>query len=67
MRAKDLPIDLDTMTINVPLVSEKVMVIVIDGHQGKAKITEAVEHGHTVIETAKGKAFRIHYDEKELF
>lgn len=45
----------------------KVKVIVLDGIQGKAKITVAVEHGKTIIETAKGKTVRIKYDEGELF
>ncbi|WP_435431483.1 XtrA/YqaO family protein [Sporolactobacillus laevolacticus] len=31
------------------------LIVILDGVQGKAKVTEAVEHGCTIIETAKGK------------
>lgn len=66
-RAQELQIDIDNMTVSHPVVPGKVLVIVIDGVQGKAKVAEAVEHGYTIIETAKGKTARIKYEESELF
>ncbi|WP_044743249.1 XtrA/YqaO family protein [Anoxybacillus sp. B7M1] len=55
------------MTVSHPVVPGKVLVVVIDGVQGKAKVAEAVEHGFTIIETAKGKTARIKFEESELF
>ncbi|AWO76396.1 terminase [Geobacillus sp. Sah69] len=55
------------MTVSHPVVPGKVIVIIVDGVQGKAKVAEAVEHGYTIIETAKGKTARIKYEESELF
>ncbi|MGZ0084560.1 XtrA/YqaO family protein [Caldibacillus thermoamylovorans] len=66
-RAQELQIDIDNMTVSHPVVPGKVIVIVVDGVQGKAKVAEAVEHGYTIIETAKGKTARIKYEESELF
>jgi hypothetical protein len=66
-RAKELEIDTNNMTVSHPVVPGKVLVLVIDGVQGKAKVAEAVEHGFTIIETAKGKTARIKYEESELF
>ncbi|MBY6276807.1 XtrA/YqaO family protein [Symbiobacterium thermophilum] len=66
-RAQELPIDINNMTVSHPVVPGKVLVLVIDGVQGKAKVAEAVEHGFTIIETAKGKTARIKYEENELF
>jgi hypothetical protein len=66
-RAQELQINIDNMTISHPVVPGKVLVIVVDGVQGKAKVAEAVEHGYTIIETAKGKTARIKYEESELF
>jgi Phage-like element PBSX protein XtrA len=65
-RSNELLIDPDKMSVDVPLVRGKVMVVVIDGKQGKATITEAVEHGLTIVETVKGKHFRYTYEESEL-
>jgi hypothetical protein len=65
-RSKDLIINKD-MSVQTKIEPGKVKIIVLDGHQGKAKMCDAVEHGLTVIETAKGKAARIRYEESELF
>nr|WP_216367485.1 MULTISPECIES: XtrA/YqaO family protein [unclassified Anoxybacillus] len=62
-----MQIDTDNMIVSHPVVPGKVLVIVVDGVQGKAKVAEAVEHGYTIIETAKGKTARIKYEESELF
>ncbi|UOQ43371.1 XtrA/YqaO family protein [Halobacillus salinarum] len=68
MRAKDISIDTDKLSIPEQAIEKgKVKVIVLDGVQGKAKVTEAVEHGSTIIETAKGKTAKIRYEEGELF
>lgn len=67
MRTKELLVNIDSMSVEIPVHSDRVLVVVIDGKQGKAKITEAVEHGFTIIETAKGKAARIKFEESELF
>ncbi|AVM24919.1 MULTISPECIES: XtrA/YqaO family protein [Bacillus] len=40
----------------------KIQVIVLDGINNTAHITEAPEHGHTIIETIKGKLDRIRFD-----
>ncbi|WP_342488957.1 XtrA/YqaO family protein [Bacillus sp. FSL P4-0248] len=40
----------------------KIQVIVLDGINNAAHITEAPEHGHTIIETIKGKLDRIRFD-----
>ncbi|MCG5026910.1 XtrA/YqaO family protein [Anoxybacillus flavithermus] len=58
---------MDEIKVSYPVVPGKVIVIVVDGVQGKAKVAEAVEHGYTIIETAKGKTARIKYEESELF
>lgn len=55
------------MSVNVPYENGKVVVAVIDGKRGIARITEAVEHGLTAIETVNGQSKRFHYDEKEMF
>jgi hypothetical protein len=66
-RAQELQIDIENMTVSHPVIPGKVLVLVIDGVQGKAKVAEAVEHGFTIVETAKGKTARIKYEESELF
>jgi Phage-like element PBSX protein XtrA len=66
-RSQELQIDIDNMMVSHPVVPGKVLVLVIDGVQGKAKVAEAVEHGFTIVETAKGKTARIKYEESELF
>lgn len=57
----------EEMIISQKIQPGKVVIIVLDGHLGKAKKCEAVEHGYTVIETAKGKTARIKFEESELF
>ncbi len=64
---KSQEIDIENMSVSHPVISGKVMLVVIDGVQGKAKVTEAVEHGYTTVETAKGKAVRITRNESELY
>jgi Phage-like element PBSX protein XtrA len=66
-RAQELQIDIDSMMVSHPVVPGKVIVIVVDGVRGKAKVAEAVEHGFTIVETAKGKTARIKFEESELF
>ena len=66
-RSKDLLIDSSNMSIQQQIEPGKVLIVVLDGHQGKAKICEAVEHGFTIIETAKGKTAKIRFEESELF
>jgi hypothetical protein len=66
-RSTELSIDSNDMSIQQQIEPGKVLIVVLDGHQGKAKVFEAVEHGFTIIETAKGKTARIRYEESELF
>lgn len=67
MRAKEIDLNKDGKTVTQEIKPGKVLVVVLDGVQNKAKVTEAVEHGFTIIETAKGKVAKIKYDEGELF
>jgi len=66
-RTRYVEINLDNMTVQHKIQSEKVVLLILDGHQGKVKAIEAVHHGHTIIETVKGKATKIHFEESELF
>ena len=66
-RLQEIEIDINNMSIQQKVEPGKVLILVLDGHQGKAKLCEAVEHGYTIIETAKGKTARIRYEESELF
>jgi hypothetical protein len=66
-RSREIEINTDNMSIQQKIEPGKVLVLVLDGHQGKAKMCEAVEHGSTIIETAKGKTARIRFEESELF
>lgn len=66
-KSKELTIDITTMSVNVPVESGKVMICVIDGKRGIARVTEAVQHGMTTVETVNGQSKRFHYDEKEMF
>jgi hypothetical protein len=66
-RSQKIDIDINDMSIQQKLEPGKVLIIVLDGYQGKAKMCEAVEHGLTIIETAKGKTARIRYEDSELF
>ena len=66
-RTKFLQVDPEDMTVTHAIEPGKVVVLILDGHQGRAKACEAVEHGFTIIETAKGKTARIRFEESELF
>ena len=66
-RLHEVDIDINNMSVKQKLEPGKVLILVLDGHQGKAKLCEAVEHGYTIIETANGKTARIRYEESELF
>jgi hypothetical protein len=66
-RSQEMNIDTENMSINQAMEPGKVVIVVLDGQQGKAKKFEAVEHGLTIIETAKGKTARIRFEESELF
>ncbi|WP_414631751.1 RNA chaperone Hfq [Aneurinibacillus sp. UBA3580] len=66
MRAREVMIDTETMTVTQQIEPGKVLILVLDGHKGKATLAQAVEHGMTAIETVKGQSVRIHYEEKEL-
>ncbi len=66
-KIKEIKIDQNTLSINQKVVPGKVMVIILDGGQGKAGVVEAVHHGTTIIETTKGKAFRVSFKDDELF
>lgn len=65
-RSKSLQIN-DDMTVTQKLEPGKVLILVLDGHQCKARVCEAVHHGETIIETVKGKTFKIRFQEGELF
>jgi hypothetical protein len=65
-RSKYLEIN-DDMTVTQKLEPGKVLIIVLDGEQGRAKMFEAVHHGQTVIETVKGRTARIRFEDGELF
>jgi SepF-like predicted cell division protein (DUF552 family) len=67
MRSKEINLNSDGKSVTQEIEPGKVLVVVLDGIQNKAKVTEAVEHGFTIIETAKGKVAKIKYDEGELF
>jgi hypothetical protein len=65
-RAKELKIDIQTMTITVPVGNDLVMVLV-DPKQGKAKLVPLVAHGETVVKSSQGKIAKVDYRESELF
>ncbi|PGE31572.1 XtrA/YqaO family protein [Bacillus wiedmannii] len=67
MRIKEMKINIEEMKIEQKIESGKIIVLVLDGTQGKVKMCEAVEHGFTIIETVKGQAKRIEFEESELF
>jgi SepF-like predicted cell division protein (DUF552 family) len=67
MRAKEIDLNMDGKSVTQEIEPGKVLVVVLDGIQNRAKVTEAVEHGLTIIETAKGKVAKIKYDDGELF
>ncbi|MEH7435484.1 XtrA/YqaO family protein, partial [Bacillus thuringiensis] len=51
-----MKINVEEMKIEQKIESGKIIVLVLDGTQGKVKMCEAVEHGFTIIETVKGQA-----------
>ncbi|MFD5264430.1 XtrA/YqaO family protein [Bacillus wiedmannii] len=66
MRIKDIDVNLNGLNIEHNIEPGKVLVIILDGNQGKAKVCEAVEHGFTIVETVKGQAKRVKFEESEL-
>jgi hypothetical protein len=67
-RAVDLSVNLQDMSIDSQKIEAgKVKIIILDGVQGKVKMTEAVEHGLTIIETVKGRVVRVKFEESELY
>ena len=67
LRIREIELNLEDMSLVERLEPNKVKIIVLDGRAGKAKMCEAVHHGLTIIETAKGKTARIKFEESELF
>jgi hypothetical protein len=65
-RATELKIDIQTMTITVPVGKEPAMILV-DPKQGKAKFVPLVPHGETVVKSSQGKIAKVDYRESELF
>ncbi|MBO8165438.1 MAG: hypothetical protein H0Z34_17265 [Brevibacillus sp.] len=66
VRAKELKIDIQTMTITVPVGNEPAM-IQVDPQQGKAKLVTLVPHGETVVKSSQGKIAKLDYRKSELF
>jgi len=66
-RTRFLDVDLADMTVQHAIEPEKVVLLILDGYQRKVKAIEAVHHGFTIIETVKGKAVRVRFEENELF
>ncbi|MFU2010702.1 XtrA/YqaO family protein [Bacillus pseudomycoides] len=66
MRTKDIEVNLNGLKIEHNIEPGKVLVLILDGNQGKVKVCEAVEHGFTIVETVKGQAKRIKFEESEL-
>lgn len=62
-----MKINVEEMKIEQKIESGKIIVLVLNGTQGKVKMCEAVDHGFTMIETVKGQAKRIRFEESELF
>jgi len=65
-RTKEIQIDIETMTITVP-VGKELCMILVDPRQGKAKQVSLVEHGETVVKSSQGKIAKVDYRESELF
>nr|WP_255288611.1 XtrA/YqaO family protein [Bacillus cereus] len=55
MRTKNIEVNLNGLKIEHSIEPGKVLVLILDGNQGKEKICEAVEHGFTIVETVRGK------------
>ncbi|WP_167815233.1 XtrA/YqaO family protein [Sporolactobacillus shoreae] len=61
-----MEINLQDLRLTQKMERGKVLVVILDGVQGKAKVTEAVDHRSIIIETVKGKIAKIKYNEGEL-
>ncbi|MDF9520784.1 XtrA/YqaO family protein [Bacillus cereus] len=66
MRLKDISTNLCGTKVEGNIEEGKVLILILDGNQGKVKVCEAVEHGLTIIETVKGQAKRVKFEESEL-
>ncbi|KIQ88306.1 terminase [Bacillus sp. L_1B0_8] len=66
MRLKDISANLNGTKVEGNIEEGKVLIIILDGNQGKVKVCEAVEHGLTIIETVKGHAKKVKFEESEL-
>lgn len=51
VRAKEVQIDIQTMTITVPVGKNPAMILV-DPKQGKARMVQLVEHGKTDVKSS---------------
>nr|WP_308010638.1 XtrA/YqaO family protein [Bacillus sp. 17RED48] len=58
--------NLSEKKVEVNIEEGKVLILILDGNQGKVKVCEAVDHGLTIIETVKGHAKRVKFEESEL-
>ncbi|MFL0361427.1 XtrA/YqaO family protein [Pseudobacillus sp. 179-B 2D1 NHS] len=64
---KEVEININDLSVTQKIKQGKVLVLILDGNQGKAKYVEAVHHGNTIVETVKGEAKRIKFEESVLF
>ncbi|MCY8512276.1 XtrA/YqaO family protein [Bacillus atrophaeus] len=55
-------INIDSITLASQFEDGKVRVIIVDGLKGEAWITEAPEHGKTLVETRKGDLARVDFE-----
>lgn len=65
-RVQELEVNIDDMSVKQYLESGKIKILVLDGNKGTAMMSEAVNHGETVVETVNGSAKRITFRESEL-
>lgn len=66
-KTKLVEVNPDDMTVTHAIESGKIIVLILDGHQGKAKAYEAMEHGSVLIEIENKKTKRVRFNESELF
>jgi len=66
MRAQELKMDIDNMTVTAPVGCEPYMIL-IDPKQGKAKAYPLVKHGETVVKSSQGKITKVDFNDSELF
>lgn len=64
-RIQEVKINED-LSITQEIQPGKVLLLVLDGVKGKASVCQAVEHGQTIVETAKSKAVKIKFHEDQL-